>query len=146
MIVSRWIWTVKNRDDTLAQWKFVRERFWAPDVVRIYASIEGAPSNVLVWEEEHENMAEYERRSSERRSDPDWDALVASRFPELLIEAHHEVWEAVIKERNNDNRTLDVEGEARMQGQGDRVSQGVCRGDWLDTPRLFLCVWPLRHS
>ena len=95
MIVSRWIWTVHNTEDTLAHWKSVRKRFWASDTVRFYAPIEGAASNVLVWEEEYESRAEHDRRWSERTSDPDWDALVAQRFSEFLIEYHHEIWEAV---------------------------------------------------
>jgi hypothetical protein len=79
----------------LAHWKFVRKRFWAADAVRVYVPIEGTPSNVLVWEGEYESLAEYERRSSERKCDPDYDALVREKFSEFLIEAHHEIWEAV---------------------------------------------------
>ena len=95
MVVKRWIWTVKNREDTLEWIKFIRRRFNASVAVRVFLPIEGAASNVIVWEEEHESLAECERHSSERKSDPDWDALVTARYSELFIDGHKEIWEAV---------------------------------------------------
>jgi len=95
MIVSRWILTAKDPDALLAHQKFIRKRFWAPDVVRVYAPIRGADSNVIVWEEQHESMAAYRKRSEERHSDPEFDTIVEQRLRELVTDGHHEVWEAV---------------------------------------------------
>ena len=57
--------------------------------------MEGAASNVIVSDEEHESLAECERHSSERKSDPEWDALVSARYSELFIDGRKEIWEVV---------------------------------------------------
>ena len=96
MIIGRHIATVKEGrlEEFVEYAKWWSQRFPPPHASRLYRPIEGAPSNVIVGDEEFESRAEWERHAERVHNDPDFESAIA-KYRELLDDSQFELWEIV---------------------------------------------------
>ena len=96
MIIARHIFTAKEGrlEETVESVKWWTKRFPPPHASRLYLPIEGAPSNVIVEDEEFESTAEWERLLERIKNDPDFESAYA-KVRELLDDLQFQLWEVV---------------------------------------------------
>jgi hypothetical protein len=96
MIIARHIFTAKEGrlEETVESVKWWTKRFPPPHASRLYLPIEGAPSNVIVGDEEFESAAEWERHLERIQNDPDFESAYA-KVRELLDDLQFQLWEVV---------------------------------------------------
>jgi len=96
MIIARHINTVKEgRLEEFVEFaRWWNQKFPPPHAGRLYRPIEGAPSNVIIGDDEFENRAEWDRHAERVHSDPGFESAIA-KFQELLDDSKFELWEVV---------------------------------------------------